>query len=96
MTVSEQNKIYYRKFSPYPFRLGVYRDKMQAEAFEQGLTIHAVGISIIANYYAKKEVFYDTQLQKLIELVRIRRHNISHHIYRKKYGSGYHQLNLGL
>lgn len=98
MNTTELNHNAYLKYKPFPFRLGELKDKMQTQAFhfpdELGSTIHAVGVNIIRNYYEKREVYRDTQLQKLIELVQIRRHNIKHHVYRRKYGNMYYQLTL--
>lgn len=98
MTTTELNHNAYLKHTPFPLRLGCLKDKMQEQAFhrpeELGNTIHAVGIAIIRNYYEKREVVRDAQLQKLIEMCQIRRYNIKHHIYRKKYGNLYYQLTL--
>lgn len=96
--LAQKNHRDYRKYKPYPFRLCDLKEKMQHDAFWEpellGNTIHAVGIAIIRNYYEKREVVRDAQFQKLIEMVQIRRYNIKHHIYRKKYGNLYSQLKL--
>lgn len=86
-----QNRIAYEKHSPYPFRLGELHTKLQTDAFHNpellGSSIHAVGISIIKNYYEKRDVFMETWLQKLIEMAQTNRHNIKNHIPIRKYGS---------
>lgn len=90
--------------NPYPIRLGHLKPLLQKDAFaiENG-TIHMVIRNIIANHYHYSEKkstklnAVETQnrlLVKLIEVARIKRHNIKHHNYKKKYGQGINQASL--
>lgn len=108
--LKERNHNSYIKYRPFPIRLGELKTKLQTDAFEKGSTIHAVALSILKNYYERKKIvlnYYNqkgaendiqlnklVQLAQLLELQQIKRYNLKHHIYRKKYGDMCYQLRI--